>query len=54
MIKNCRKCVNYKTESCIGKESRKIIKEDYNTDCWMSEADKELCDLLCGSVEEDE
>lgn len=53
-MKSCKKCINYNTEACVGKEQRKIIIEDYDTDCWMDEKYKKLCDLLCGDVEEDE
>lgn len=51
MDKECTQCINYKSSGCIGEDKRKMIIEDYDTDCWMSEEDKKLCDLLCGGEE---
>lgn len=51
-MNKCKDCSLNKTAGCIGFQKRKILVEDYDTDCWMSEEDKILCDMMCGYDEE--
>lgn len=51
-MKACSKCANYKTPSCIGKDKRQILIEDYDYDCFTTEEDKLLCEIMCGGIED--
>lgn len=53
MDKSCSKCAYYATPSCIGADKRQILIEDYEHDCFTTEEDKLLCELMCGGIEED-
>ena len=56
-MKECKECVNYSKKSCMfldDMNKRKYMIEDYNFDCFQSEWDKIMCDIMCGGVEEDE
>ena len=52
-VKPCRECANYKTTACMGKEKRIVMLEDYSYDCFLTEEDKMLCELMCGGEEDD-
>lgn len=49
----CKQCANYKTPACMGKEKRMMMLEDYSYDCFLTEEDKMLCDIMCGGEEND-
>ena len=53
MSNSCKECAYYKTPSCIGKYQREILIEDYGHDCFTTEFDKMMCDMMCGAVEEE-
>lgn len=56
-MKDCKDCVNYKKVSCpfLDNEYIRIYNiEDYDFDCFQSEWDKMMCDMMCGKVEKDE
>ncbi len=49
--KPCKKCANYGTKACMGRDNRREWIEDYNYDCFTTEEDKLLCELMCEGVE---
>ena len=53
MSNSCKKCAYYKTPSCVGEHTRKMLIEDYEHDCFTTEEDKILCEMMCGGVEDD-
>lgn len=63
VVKDCRTCVNFLTSSCpfYLKETNDYInyliarcsKREFGINCWQSEEDKLLCDLMCGDAEND-
>lgn len=53
-MKTCKECENYKTESCVGKATRKQMIEDYDVDCFQTKEDRILCEMLCGGTEREE
>ena len=52
--KPCTACANYGTPSCSGELNRKMWIEDYSYDCFVTEEEKYLCELMCGGVDDDE
>lgn len=60
--KECKTCVNFLTDCCpfYLKEMQLYVnyliarysKRKFNINCWQSEEDKMLCDMMCGSAEE--
>jgi hypothetical protein len=51
--KPCSKCANYNTPACAGEGQRGMFIEDYEYDCFVTEEDKLLCELMCGGVEDE-
>lgn len=55
----CCKCANFESGACpffvkgkgtlIGKRVELI--ENHNADCFVTSADKKLCDMFCGGIE---
>ena len=52
--KPCKECADFGTMSCEGMTSRMMWIEDYGYDCFVTEEDKWLCEMMCGGVESDE
>jgi hypothetical protein len=55
IMKDCSECANYETVSCPCRQKKKpaldirkhLIKE-LNYDCFITEEDKMLCEIMCG------
>ena len=61
-IKKCKDCTNHLKPSCpffmgLDKRTSDIISEngkiEFGVNCFQSEEDKWLCDLMCGYAEEE-
>lgn len=52
--KPCKDCVYWSTPSCVGTFSRIVLIEDYQHDCFTTAEDLELCEMMCGGVEDEE
>lgn len=62
-LRKCKECVNHLQSSCpffvnvINEDLLDKITEngrrEFNFDCFQTEEDKWLCDMMCGDVEND-
>ena len=54
-IQMCKNCVNYNQPSCPFYNMTKptTILSDYGINCFQSEEDKMLCDMMCGEAEDE-
>jgi hypothetical protein len=52
--KPCKKCANYETVACMGEIARRMWIDDYGYDCFTTEEEKFLCELMCGGIEEED
>ena len=51
---SCKGCINNNTPFCLGRENRIMLMQDFEYDCYTTNEDAEMCEMLCGGAEDEQ